>query len=184
MSPVKKKLLIFLLVAGIAMLLGCSHKTLTVFFDNVPDSDGFQRKRKIKTEQPSDTIRVVDLAYNSTISNNSSHPPFANKKCRVCHDPERKGVMIEAQPGLCYQCHDRIKQKFEHGPVASGSCTLCHSPHSSDNPKLLLQTGQALCLNCHESGRLALTAEHDDIDKLPCTECHNPHGGDKRFFLK
>lgn len=183
MTRVKKKLFFSTMTVVVALLFGCSHKTLTVFFDGVPDGiDGHKVKEK-KPEKKDEPVKQMLLADNSSNQGNSQHPPFATKKCRVCHDPDRRGFMIETQPGLCYHCHESIKGKFEHGPVASGNCTACHSPHSSDNPKLLVQVGQALCLNCHDAELLILTPAHDTIGHLPCTKCHNPHGGNKRYFL-
>jgi len=183
MTTVKKNISVFLIVTMVSLLLGCSHKTLSVFFDGVPMDNDSTKMLVKKVEKKPDSIIVKELAENTDVSEHSSHPPFASKKCRTCHDPERKGIMIESQPALCYQCHDVIKEKFEHGPVVSGNCTQCHSPHSSDNPKLLLRVGQALCLNCHESDRLSTIPEHENTDQSPCTSCHNPHGGNKRYFL-
>ena len=183
MTRVKMNLFFSVMTIAVALLLGCSHKTLTVFFDGVPDGVDAQRVKAKKPEKKEEPVKLLQLADNSVLASNSSHPPFATKKCRVCHDPDRKGFMIETQPGLCYHCHEVIRGKFEHGPVVSGNCTACHSPHSSDNPKLLVQVGQALCMTCHDPEVLESTPAHDTIGKSPCTNCHNPHGGNKRYFL-
>lgn len=174
---------VFMIMIMSFVFWGCSHKTLTVFFDGVPDQNDSLKIAAKQKEKKIDTAVVAEIAANTVASKLSQHPPFAVKKCALCHDQNRQGKMIESQPGLCYQCHDVYDAKFEHGPVASGNCTACHSPHSSENPKLLLRTGQDLCLNCHESGKLTVTGEHENIGGSPCTDCHNPHGGKKRYFL-
>ena len=167
----------------ICLLWGCSHKTLTVFFDGVPEENDSLRVASREHAKPADSTLARALAANAAASAHSIHPPFSNKKCGLCHDSSRKGKLIEPQPGLCYQCHDRYEGKFEHGPVASGNCTACHNPHASDNPKLLLRKGQDLCLHCHESDQIDIVPAHEKIDGSACTSCHNPHGENKKFFL-
>ncbi|MCK9422382.1 MAG: hypothetical protein M0Q38_07275 [Bacteroidales bacterium] len=183
MTPVKKNISLSLIVIIFSFLLGCSHRMLTVFFDGVPEKNDSVKMVAKQTGNKSDSALLNELAANTAASKHPAHPPFALKKCGVCHDPNRPGNMIEPQPGLCYQCHDAYDGKFEHGPVVSGNCTKCHSPHNSENPKLLLRTGQALCFTCHESDRILATPEHEKIGESPCTTCHNPHGGNKRYFL-
>jgi predicted CXXCH cytochrome family protein len=184
MIPVKRNISVSLMVIVFSFLLGCSHKVLTVFFDGVPDKNDSINLADKQTGKKADSTLIRELAANEVASKNKEHPPYARKKCELCHDPNRNGKLLEPQPGLCYQCHDAFEAKFEHGPVVSGNCTSCHSPHKSDNPKLLLRTGQALCLKCHDSGRLMTAPEHEKVADSSCTICHNPHGGNKRYFLK
>jgi len=183
MARVNKYIYIIVLLILISVIWGCSHKTLSVFFDGVPEMNDSLKIAANQVVKKTDTVIVKELAANNLAENKAGHPPFTMKKCRTCHDPDRKGKMIEPQPGLCYQCHEAYNVKFEHGPVVSGNCTACHSPHNSDNPKLLLNVGQALCINCHDATRLATTQEHENIGDQPCTNCHNPHGGNKKYFL-
>jgi len=183
MIPVKKNISVSLMVIIFSFLLGCSHKVLNVFFDGVPEKNDSVKMVAKRTEKKTDSTLLNELASSAAASKRQVHPPFGMNKCGACHDPNGQGKLVEPQPGLCYQCHDVYDGKFEHGPVVSGNCTGCHSPHSSDNPKLLLRTGQSLCLNCHESKNLTSTPEHENIGESPCTDCHNPHGGNKRYFL-
>lgn len=182
MTSVRSAIFILLAVIIISVLWGCSHKTLTVFFDGVPENSDSLRMAAKAGKKP-DSLLVAQLAANAAASGHSDHPPFINKKCSLCHDQGRKGKLVQPMPGLCYQCHEAYEEKFEHGPVASGNCTQCHSPHTAENPKLLLRTGASLCTGCHEPSGLSVRAEHENPEELICIKCHNPHGGKKRYFL-
>ena len=183
MTSAAKNILLTIVLVIIAFLWGCSHKTLTVFFDGVPEDNDSLKMAAKQHGKPSDTLLAKQLAANAAASAHSIHPPFAIKKCGLCHDASRKGKLIQAQPGLCYQCHDTYENKFEHGPVASGNCTACHSPHTSDNPKLLLRKSRDLCLYCHDAEHIDIVPAHEKAGGSACTSCHNPHGGNKKFFL-
>ena len=52
------------------------------------------------------------------------------------------------------------------------------------NDKLLLRTGQSLCLYCHDMKQVLASEVHKDINNTNCTECHNPHGGDDKYILR
>ncbi len=183
MTPVKKNIVFSLMVILISFLLGCSHKTLTVFFDGVPPEYDSLRMVAKQNGKKTDSIVLQELAAVAAATKHSSHPPFANKKCGLCHDQGRKGKLTEPMPGLCFQCHDVFEFKFGHGPAASGSCTACHNPHTAENPKLLLRTSQELCYYCHEPSRVTVTPAHEKLGTTACTTCHNPHGGNNKYFL-
>ncbi len=183
MTYFNKNIPIILILIIITIVWGCSHKTLTIFFDGVPEVNDSLKTALKQNMKKTDTIPLLEMALGEPVADHFFHPPFAKKKCGLCHDAEKKGKLIEPQPGLCYQCHETYDGKFQHGPVVSGNCTACHSPHTANNPKLLLRIGEQLCFNCHEPEMLRAMEQHEKIDVTPCTDCHNPHGGNKRYFL-
>lgn len=184
------KLSIVLVIIILINLSSCStthgYKTLSFFFDGVPNPE------KQNTIQSKDTLRVKDttnVAQNlmsAVISKMHFHPPYKDQECSNCHDPDRMGQFTKPIPELCYQCHDDFSAKYKvlHGPVGGGQCVMCHSPHQSINEKLLLRTGQALCLYCHNPEQVMASEEHRDIKDTGCTDCHNPHGGNDKFILR
>ncbi|MDA8100268.1 MAG: cytochrome c3 family protein [Nitrospiraceae bacterium] len=111
------------------------------------------------------------------------HAPAKDGDCTSCHDPhgsQNKGMLKEAVPALCFQCHpdSLVKQKVMHPPVAGGDCSGCHDNHQSDNPGRLVAAGNALCFQCHpdkESGIASKKSVHPPV-KESCVQCHSPHG--------
>ena len=176
-----------ILIAAVTLIIACSpktsYKTLSVFFDGVPNPEAI------------DSIALADStkqAERSAIQNIGPakpqivfHPPYLEKDCAMCHDQNSIGHLTEPMPGLCYQCHEDFADQYKvlHGPVGGGFCTQCHSPHMSKNKHLLIRTGQQLCLYCHNPEDVFKNEAHSDIEETNCTECHNPHGGDDRFIF-
>lgn len=83
------------------------------------------------------------------------HEPVTNGECLACHDPHgaaARTLLRSDSPGdTCMECHQGIIDGLSHvhTPVQDGACLDCHMAHSSLLPKLLVEEGQALCLNCH-----------------------------------
>ena len=176
-----------ILIAAIAFIIACSpksnYKTLSVFFDGVPDPDAIDSTAiadSIKQGEASNTPIIVPVTPQFVF-----HPPYVEKECANCHDQSQMGKLLEPMPGLCYQCHEDFADQYEvlHGPVGAGFCTECHNPHMNKNEYLLLRTGQQLCLGCHNTEDVLKNEVHSDIEDANCTECHNPHGGDDRFIF-
>jgi DmsE family decaheme c-type cytochrome len=73
--------------------------------------------------------------------------------CNDCHDPHR-GMDVgdwEDLNGTCLSCHTQMAGPFvfEHGGVEGEECLSCHRPHGSQHDKMLIQSGNGLCLQCH-----------------------------------
>ena len=180
---------ILLLAVFIVYLSGCStsnnFKTLSFFFDGVPDPSITASTQVIDSINNADTLALgVNAA--KTGPQMLLHSPYQDKQCNSCHDQSKMGKLIKKLPDLCYQCHEDFSTRYKvlHGPVAGGQCSVCHSPHMSLNADLLVRTGQSQCLHCHESGEIFKTAVHQDNKDTNCTECHNPHGGGDRNILR
>jgi predicted CXXCH cytochrome family protein len=60
---------------------------------------------------------------------------------------------------------------------------MCHGSHKSVSPKLLLDSGDQLCLNCHNGQDIYATTYHSDALTSACVSCHNPHGSDQEHLL-
>ena len=170
-------------------LSGCSpthhYKTLSFFFDGVPDPS------KTALNQGVDTLSKKDsssIAQNSKvkISEESIHPPYQNQECGSCHNSTQMGKLNRILPDMCYQCHEDFSKKYKvlHAPLYGGYCTACHDPHSSSHEKLLTRKGQQLCLYCHNITQVMKAEVHQDIKDANCTDCHNPHGGEDRYVLR
>jgi predicted CXXCH cytochrome family protein len=180
---------ILLLAVFIVYLSGCStsnnFKTLSFFFDGVPDPSKTASTQVIDSLSSLDTLALALNPVNKG-PQMQLHSPYQDKQCNSCHDQSKMGKLIKNLPELCYQCHEDFSTRFKvlHGPVAGGQCSVCHSPHMSLNADLLVRTGQSQCLHCHESGEIFKTAVHQDNKETNCTECHNPHGGEDRNILR
>lgn len=161
------------------------HRTLTFFFDGVPDTTSKQLVKANDSVKHADTSNVSHANVNNAPSQ-IIHPPYKERNCDACHQKDQKGKFVAEQPDLCYNCHDNFKTKYKslHAPVEAGSCTECHSPHYSKNKKLLIRQGQDLCLYCHDKQDVFKIETHKDIGETSCTECHNPHGGEDNYLLR
>jgi len=122
------------------------------------------------------------------------HPFIYDKSCDPCHrktTPEGKYSLNAKDEKLCLMCHadieDLLKKNFVH--QVAGECTVCHLAHLSQENKLLLKNGEALCADCHQKVEGHPVSQHPisgSIDPrfskekkpLTCLSCHNPHGAD------
>jgi predicted CXXCH cytochrome family protein len=185
MHPARKEIFIAFAAMILLLLVGCSPRVRSIFFDGVPVPDETAARTKNDTLSHIDSARVNEVAAKMQAVQYDFHPPYQGKKCNLCHDPGGAGKLIKPQPGLCYECHDDFTTtfKFIHGPVGGGFCTTCHNPHMTELKKLVTRKGQELCLNCHDQGSVLKQEAHRNIGKDDCTGCHNPHGGNKKYFL-
>ncbi len=119
------------------------------------------------------------------------HKPVAEGKCTGCHSPHQSSQQYMLRQGtiaeMCFGCHDKkmIGKKSSHLPTAEGECLSCHKPHTGEKPKLLVQSGNDLCFECHANLKDDLASAkkiHRPVGES-CTKCHNPHGGDGQSLL-
>jgi len=197
-----KKVLIRLIFFTLLLLLtfACSndplsrHKLTTNFFDGVPDLPPLNQLCEDNLEDLFNTFYQAQLAEATSgtieekinIVKGSSHPPYAEKNCKGCHNFKAENMLIAPDEQLCEICHvDFVQGNFIHGPVAVRDCVACHQPHSSTHKSLLKESLSGICAKCHQEERLA-SEMHDAVmeHNMDCVDCHDAHGGNKVYFLK
>jgi predicted CXXCH cytochrome family protein len=179
---------LYALAAGPALLLltvlavGCSvnhsnYKTLSFFFDGVPDPDApvMASADSARTTSDNGLVQAVKLYR---------HKPYADGKCEECHTADKK-QLLSLKEDLCIKCHQPAVNQYAvmHGPVAVGQCLWCHEPHESDSPRLLKTTAPDLCLQCHDQNLLPASIPAHLSDAANCLDCHVGHGGTKPSLL-
>ena len=174
-----------LVVLIISFITGCSHKTLSFFFDGVPASIDSTNIASADSIIQTDSTRYLEVMAQVTTPVFNYHSPYKDKDCGMCHDQNSMGKFVEPQPALCYQCHDDFANSYSflHAPVEGGECTSCHNPHMATEDNLLLRNGQPLCFYCHDNADILKMESHGGIEDTHCTDCHNPHGGSDEFLL-
>ena len=163
----------------------CSQKTLSIFFDGVPENDNESETAPANDESPEIAQQYSGSERAMPSQAYFMHAPFRERECTLCHDPKVMGQMQQPIPDLCYQCHEDYKTRYSvmHAPVESGECLICHSPHQALYNHLLNRPGQQVCFECHSQEDVLAHEPHGDIGDAACTECHNPHGGENQYIL-
>jgi predicted CXXCH cytochrome family protein len=114
------------------------------------------------------TVRIVQSTSTNPppgITNASLmvwHPPANNPaellNCEQCHteqlSPNDKALGMVRMPQACYTCHDESELPRRHRHVMDPltRCQVCHDPHGSVQAKLLIDTREKLCIQCHAAG--------------------------------
>lgn len=163
----------------------CSYKSLSVFFDGVPNPADTTLMASALNPDQTLSERIDEINAIKAGPDMKYHMPYLDKACTACHDENLIGKFVKPEPDLCYQCHEDFSKRYAvlHVPVEMGECTSCHSPHMAQADKLLLRTGQALCFGCHDEGDTRKAEPHQEIGTTSCTDCHNPHGGSESYLL-
>jgi predicted CXXCH cytochrome family protein len=185
----KLTFIIFLLTTCALLLCACDpltvHKVTSTIFDGVPTMPSAEQYcRDYHIQATKDELEAKQKQQG--IKQNSTHPPFAEKRCNDCHDKSTDSGFVVAADLLCAHCHKGFPSgNFLHGPAAVGACLKCHVPHSADNPSLLLRPAAEVCDACHAEARSSSKLHTTSRAKgMICTDCHDPHGGSDRFFLR
>jgi predicted CXXCH cytochrome family protein len=132
----------------------------------------------------------------------STHPPVAEGKCKLCHNPHtsRKPSLLRySLPQACRPCHQELFKRIKsngkgktHRPVNEGKCRACHKVHGSEVRSLLSgEKTEELCRACHESpqsGHHLFTMEEirektGVSGKDACLICHRPHTAESGRLL-
>lgn len=109
--------------------------------------------------------------------------------CHKIHIAQDPVLAARSQPGLCYQCHKKVRAEFlkpSVHPVRFGkmACSDCHQVHGTDSPEDLKQpTVNQTCYTCHGDKRGPLLWEHAPVAE-DCGICHFPHGSTHPALLK
>ena len=111
-----------------------------------------------------------------------------NVSCIGCHRIHSAGAPVhllkKAQPNLCYQCHNDVKEQFsmpfrhkvEEGIIL---CTDCHNPHGAEGENVRHSVSWQFdeCTKCHTTTAGPFLHPHPVVKAEGCTACHFPHGG-------
>lgn len=150
-----------------------NYKTLSFFFDGVPDPDA----PSVMVDPKTGAVRTLAMM--------SLHAPYVQEKCEECHGSRLR--LSNRDSGACLKCHAETPRQHErmHGPVAANACLWCHHPHESTQPHLLREPDRKLCAQCHTPELLdtSRVPEHADASRA-CLECHVGHGGSLPFLLR
>jgi predicted CXXCH cytochrome family protein len=191
-GKVLRRTVFLLLAGGLLCLCGCDpltvHKVTSTIFDGVPSmppADQYCQDfhEQAVQEELAAAAKKQQVGQKGTAS---QHPPFADKRCSLCHDKNTESGFVTPADQLCGHCHKVFPRgEYLHGPAAVGACLKCHVPHSSDNPSLLSLSKRDVCISCHKETRVA-EAMHAKVvtSGMYCSDCHDPHGGSNRYFLK
>ncbi len=103
------------------------------------------------------------------------------------------GVVLAAAPPAsaadCANCHRLVVEgpsvSSVHAPYRRKNCHACHGVHPKEGGLVLVREGNAICLKCHEKGKVSFRNTHDDlpVEKISCLNCHQPHYSDKPKLL-
>ncbi len=154
------------------------YHVLSLFFDGVPPP--YQAAATLSPEEtaggPTEVVAPL----------HSEHPPFAQKRCELCHNRQKANILIVEKHEICGTCHttDMFEGAFRHGPAASSQCYACHDPHESGYPNLLFTSGSAICAKCHNPETFVEIDRHRSEQGEECLSCHMPHVADKPYLLK
>lgn len=107
--------------------------------------------------------------------------------CHVTHKSEAEDTweanfhLVEAQPGLCGNCHDvedtALQEAHFGQPFGSARCTRCHNPHGSDRAKLInafahMPFEEKMCEVCHNEPQEGIVSLIEDGRRDLCYTCH------------
>jgi DmsE family decaheme c-type cytochrome len=113
-------------------------------------------------------------------------------QCHSAHSPKVKsGLLIAAQPELCYTCHVEARAEFSkpfHHRVNEKliGCNDCHNPHGGYLQRNLRTTAaqDQTCFTCHAEKAGPFVFEHAPVKTEGCVSCHTPHGSVNPRLLK
>ena len=120
----------------------------------------------------------------------SVHKP-ASDNCLTCHNPHSSPFAHELKKPmqdtcLTSGCHDKVKDQMAAAPVkhaamtSEKSCASCHDPHAAQQPHLIADRTDAVCVTCHKEMKQQLASSqflHGPVRVGNCSACHDPHGG-------
>jgi predicted CXXCH cytochrome family protein len=181
-STAIKKLAVFFALASLVMAFGCEpktqsqYKTLSFFFDGVPDPARRAAEELKKEQEGRESGR-------KTKSKQAQHGPFEAKMCDACHQKSTNALVLPINQ-LCFKCHTLdIDKKYIHGPVAAGGCRVCHSPHGSGQPFLLVAKPEEFCFYCHNKEDIYRNQVHSGLT-VECTACHDAHSSNDWYLSR
>lgn len=142
-------------------------------------------------------------AIDDTPHGHPGHPgsPAAGMGCQACHGPSADHMSRDAEgrrppppvsfrpdepaadkDRACLACHDDHTRMDWHGSgheFAEVSCVGCHTAHESEDPSMVRDQRDRVCMDCHSGVRAEFhrPASHPVLEgAMSCMDCHDPHG--------
>jgi predicted CXXCH cytochrome family protein len=175
-----------MICAAAFLWIGCSpekhYKTLSIFFDGVPDPHA-------KTSAANGSNSGISQLGSPTRQAGlivSTHKPFAEENCTACHAQATQIFASAMDATVCLNCHGKVMDAYPvmHGPVIGRACLWCHEPHESTSRSLLKTVAPSLCTQCHERESLTQRTDGHRLETASCLDCHTGHGGHALPFLR
>ncbi|MCG3180778.1 MAG: hypothetical protein BIFFINMI_03141 [Phycisphaerae bacterium] len=118
----------------------------------------------------------------------STHPPFRDRKCQMCHSGDSNAVRPNLVQEACRTCHKNIREpsgpnEKVHPALAQDKCLNCHEPHQSTRPHLIRPTAQEICMTCHKVEQISGPA-HPPVVRVDCLLCHQGHESTRAHLLR
>jgi len=83
----------------------------------------------------------------------SPHKPWAEHKCKACHNVTVEQREKPQAVGLCFRqgCHETklVKNDVVHDRSVLKNCYFCHESHAAEYTKLLRTNEERICHTCH-----------------------------------
>jgi predicted CXXCH cytochrome family protein len=175
-----------MICAAAFLWIGCSpekhYKTLSIFFDGVPDPHA----KTSAANGSASGISKLGSPMKQAGSIVSIHKPFAEENCTACHAQATQIFASAMDASVCLNCHQKVLDAYPvmHGPVIGRACLWCHEPHESTSRSLLKTMAPSLCTQCHERESLTQRIDGHRLETVSCLDCHTGHGGHALPFLR
>jgi DmsE family decaheme c-type cytochrome len=163
--------------------------------------EGGGDKSKIITFKGMSTGQIIERCLNCH-QFGEEHSNFARSthaknsvSCIDCHSPhhskERRALLVNRQPQLCYGCHQDKRSEFAkpfRHRVNEGLilCTDCHNQHGGFLTQQLRATAaqDQVCFKCHVDKAGPFAFEHVPVKTEGCVYCHIPHGSNNPRLMR
>jgi len=109
-------------------------------------------EKKVK-DRRRQALQVLQESFKSPPEALLSHKPFAENKCKACHEVTPQQRDKPAAVYLCFRqgCHkpELLEKPYLHNKKVVGNCYACHEAHASGYGKLLRVDEEKQCYSCH-----------------------------------
>ncbi len=127
------------------------------------------------TQVTARTCRKCHEGYGEPVPGDWVHGPVVQDRCDMCHEPHKSefaGLLKQAQPTLCFDCHDSefVRTDPYHAKLEAPRCSDCHDPHAAGN-RLLLADSRTYARR--KAGPDAVKSRHPDHARADCAKCHS-----------
>jgi DmsE family decaheme c-type cytochrome len=162
-----------------------------------PAASPMTNPARLGAKEAAATCAVCHQGAHQVNQQTASAHALADVACTACHsvhDGTPRGLLHEAQPELCFNCHTGVRAKFampSHHPVENGivACSDCHLRGDDGLAGAVRPDVNALCGRCHAQMRGPFPHEHEatldySVEDGGCLNCHDPHGSPFERLLK